>query len=155
MPEKLYSLAYFSRNTMVGTRQQLRAGIEQILASSRRNNASYGVTGALLFGDGCFAQVLEGRREDVETLFEAILHDPRHRDVTVMDMHPVEQRSFGQWAMAFGGVDGLSYDPGIRCAGTGSPDEVLATPAGRQLLAALREVVRRDDLARHEDLVAT
>jgi hypothetical protein len=155
MPETLYSLAYFSRNTIVGTREQVRANIEQILTSSRRNNASYGVTGALLFGDGCFAQVLEGRREDVETLFEAILHDPRHRDVTVMAMHAVAQRSFGQWAMAFGGVDGVSYDPGIRSAGTGAPDEVLATPAGRQLLAALRGVVQRDDRARHADLVAS
>ena len=90
MTEPLVSLAYFSRNALDGTPDEMQAAIAAILAAARRNNARHGVTGALLFSDGCFAQVLEGAREDVETVFETIQCDPRHKDVTIMHLHEVE-----------------------------------------------------------------
>jgi hypothetical protein len=151
----LFSLAYFSRNAIEGTASQMQADIARILASARRNNARHGVTGALLFSDGCFAQVLEGRREDVEAVFETIQCDPRHSDVTIMHLHEIDERSFGQWSMAFGGIDGVSADPRIDADGMGPVDGILAMQAGTNLLAALRSVVHRDDLARRDALSAT
>jgi hypothetical protein len=148
MSEPLISLAYFSRNSLEGSPEQLQEGIASILASARRNNALCGVTGALLFSDGCFAQVLEGRQEDVEAIFETIQCDIRHGEVTIMHAHPVEARSFGEWSMAFGGVEGISIDPRINADGMGPVDGILAMEAGVNLLAALRSVVRRDDLGR-------
>lgn len=154
MSEPLFSLAYFSRNAIEGTPSQVRSHIEEILSSARRNNGRNGVTGALLFSDGCFAQVLEGAREDIEAIFETIQCDPRHSDVTIMHLHPVEQRGFGAWSMAFAGIDGVSNDPRILADGMGPSDGILATPAGRNLLAALSSVVHRDDVARRDDIVA-
>jgi hypothetical protein len=154
MHDNLYSLAYFSRNAIEGDTVELHRQILQILASARRNNANCGVTGALLFSDGCFAQVLEGRRDDVEAIFEAIQCDPRHCDVTVMHLHEVAQRSFGAWNMAFGGIVGVSFDPQIDGDGMRDADGILATVAGQNLLLALRNVVHRDDLARRDALVA-
>ena len=48
----LFSLAYFSRNAINGTADEMQAAIATILASARRNNVRHGVTGALLFSDG-------------------------------------------------------------------------------------------------------
>ena len=148
MSESLISLAYFSRNALDGSPEQIQDGIASILTSARRNNVLRGVTGALLFSDGCFAQVLEGRQEDVEATFETIQCDIRHREVTIMHAHSVEARSFGAWSMAFGGVEGISIDPRIHADGMGPAEGILAMEAGVNLLAALRSIVRRDDLGR-------
>jgi hypothetical protein len=148
MSESLISLAYFSRNSLEGSPQQLQDAIADILVSARRNNSRRGVTGALIFSDGCFAQVLEGAQEDVEEVFEKIQCDIRHCEVTIMHAHPVEARSFGEWSMAFGGIEGVSIDPRIQADGMGPADGILATYAGVNLLAALRSVVHRDDLGR-------
>ena len=43
-----------------------------------------GVTGALIFNSGVFAQVLEGRRQIIEGDFERIQRDRRHADVHVL-----------------------------------------------------------------------
>jgi hypothetical protein len=151
MPTQLYSLAYFSRNSIEGSQEVIEANIANILQSARRKNAAVGVTGALLFSDGCFAQVLEGARADVELVFETIQCDPRHRDVTILHLHEIDHRSFGQWSMAFAGIDGVSVDPTPRTDGIATVSDILATQAGQSLLAALRNVVHRDDLARRDE----
>jgi hypothetical protein len=153
MTKPLYSLAYFSRNAIQGNADEMHSAIADILAAARRNNASRGITGALLFSDGCFAQVLEGAREDIELVFETIQCDPRHSDVTIMHLHEVDERSFGDWSMAFGGIDGVSVDPRINADGMGPVEGILALQAGQNLLAALRSVVHRDDLARRDELI--
>ena len=152
MTDTLYSLAYFSRNAIEGSGPEVQTQIAQILASARRNNAAHGVTGALLFSDGCFAQVLEGPRAEVEGIFEGIQCDPRHCDVTILHLHEVERRSFGEWSMAFGGIEGVSSDPQLQREGMCPADSILATVAGQNLLLALRNVVHRDDLARRDEL---
>jgi hypothetical protein len=152
MTQALYSLAYFSRNAIQGSEAEVQSAIADILGSARRNNVCHGVTGALLFSDGCFAQVLEGGRDEVEAIFETIQCDRRHSDVTIMHLHEIEERSFGDWSMAFGGIEGVSIDPRINAEGMGPVEGILALPAGINLLAALRSVVHRDDLARRDGL---
>lgn len=154
MTNPLFSLAYFSRNAVEGSGPEVQTQIAQILASARRNNARNGVTGALLFSDGCFAQVLEGQQCNVEAVFESIQCDHRHCDVTILHLHEVERRSFGEWSMAFGGIDGVSCDQQLLNEGMSPADGILATVAGQNLLLALRNVVYRDDLARRDEALA-
>ncbi len=151
MTTPLHSLAYFSRNRIQGTPPQVEAEIRKILASARRHNASHGITGALLFSDGCFAQVLEGELEAVEAIFESIQCDPRHNDVTVLHVHEVPERSFGEWSMAFAGIEGVSVDPRIGQEALDGADVLLTSEAGQALLASLRRIVHRDDMARRDE----
>jgi hypothetical protein len=72
---------------------------EQILASSKRNNAKVGVTGVLAFGAREFLQCLEGSREAVNATYNRILSDPRHQDVQLIDCREIDQRWFGEWGM--------------------------------------------------------
>lgn len=103
MTQDLHRLAYFSRNTIVGTSDLIGAEVQQILHVSRCNNVMVHVTGALLFNNSCFAQALEGPLDAVEQTFERIQRDPRHADVTVLELTPVTERAFPAWSMAFAG----------------------------------------------------
>src|SRR6478735_7693379 len=99
----LYRLVYASKNLLQGPEPDVMAAIRQILEASQRNNTAVGVTGALMFNGGAFAQVREGPRRGVEATFERIQRDLRHSDVTVLQCGPAESRGFANWSMAFVG----------------------------------------------------
>ena len=105
---QLHRVLYCSRNLIPGTPEAVAADIRSILAVSRRNNARDGITGGLLFSEGCFAQVLEGPLDAVEGAFERIQCDERHGDVTVLQSGPITARDFPDWSMAFAGPDAAS-----------------------------------------------
>jgi hypothetical protein len=101
--EGLYRLVYYSRNHIeIGT-DKFEGEVTNILARSRENNVRDGITGALLFNAGCFAQVLEGPLNSVETAFERIQQDERHGEVSLLALEPINSRSFPNWAMGFVG----------------------------------------------------
>lgn len=75
------------------------AALESILAKSRANNAARGITGILCVSDGAFAQVLEGGRGEVSRLLAAILGDPRHAHVEILQFEEISERRFGAWTM--------------------------------------------------------
>lgn len=103
MSEPIYRLVYYSRNHLIANSDNLAAELADILARSRVNNARDGITGALMFNAGCFAQVLEGPLEHVEAAFERIQQDERHGDVSLLTLGAVDVRSFPNWAMGFVG----------------------------------------------------
>ena len=103
MASDLYRLVYYSRNRIPGTPAEVAAEIDSILAASQRNNSGVGVTGALIFNAGIFAQVLEGTRRDIESTFERIQRDERHGEVQVLALEEVQGRGFPSWSMAFVG----------------------------------------------------
>ena len=104
MPDELHRLVYYSHNAITGDGAALATQITLILAKSQVNNQRVGVTGALMFNSGCFAQVLEGSRSAVEDVFERIQQDDRHGDVSVLGFDPVPARAFGNWSMGFVGA---------------------------------------------------
>ena len=99
----LQRLVYYSRNAIPGAERERRLEIAQILEASRANNRAAGVTGALMFNSGCFAQILEGPLAGIEAIFERIQRDPRHTDVLLLDLSPIAKRGFASWSMAFVG----------------------------------------------------
>lgn len=103
----LIQIVYVSRSTFtpVSAEQGIEPSVARILAQSRVNNARRGLVGALYFGDGCFFQCLEGRTEDVERLYAALLKDPRHTDLKVLMRRPIERTNFATWAMKYVPLD--------------------------------------------------
>lgn len=104
MSETLHRLVYYSRNKMDGSPELVLQEVRSILDISRINNEKVGVTGALLFNSGCFAQVLEGGQAAVEATFERIQRDERHGEVSLLSFGAVPERSFTNWSMAFVGA---------------------------------------------------
>jgi hypothetical protein len=77
-----------------------KPGNDEILRTSRRNNARDGLTG-LLYSDGKrFLQALEGPVEKVEAAYSRIKADPRHRAPVILSQRNVASREFGPWEMA-------------------------------------------------------
>ncbi|HET7314747.1 BLUF domain-containing protein [Salinisphaera sp.] len=104
MEDAIYRLAYVSHNGIDGDDRALHGEIEQILNVSRANNQSAGITGALMFNNGCFAQVLEGPHGPIQDTFERIQCDMRHHDVVILAFDPVGERRFSRWSMAYRGT---------------------------------------------------
>ncbi|MGX7744678.1 BLUF domain-containing protein [Rhodopseudomonas parapalustris] len=97
----LYRLLYVSENRIAGDVADVGREIETILNASRRHNHKLGITGALIFNCGFFAQVLEGPRDAVERIFAVIRKDPRHNKIQVITAAEVEAREFPDWTMAY------------------------------------------------------
>ena len=147
----LYRLIYCSRNVIardVSNASEagvLTAELRSILEAARRRNQLDEVSGALLFTNSGFAQVLEGHREVVERTFERITADPRHSDVTVLSFTPTEKRCFPNWAMGFCGQ--LKDDVADPLAGL-LPAHELSGPrgtTGSDVLRLLEKVVQTED----------
>lgn len=73
--------------------------LAQILRQSRANNGRSGVTGLLCTSGGLFIQVLEGGRTAVNTLYNRLVADPRHTEVTLLVYEEISERRFAGWAM--------------------------------------------------------
>ncbi len=138
---QIHRVLYCSRNLIPGASEAVAADIRSILATSRKNNARDGITGGLLFSEGCFAQVLEGPLDAIESAFERIQCDQRHSDVTVLHSGPIATRDFPDWSMAFTGRDAASN----LIAGVAMADAFAGqSDSGGKLLDMLKAVVVRE-----------
>ncbi len=139
---QLCRVLYCSQNYLAGMPETYSNNIQDILAASRKNNARDGVTGGLLFSEGCFAQVLEGSLVMVEGAFERIQCDQRHRRVTVLQSGSIAARDFPDWSMAFTEAD-VADNPlaGAMLSGAFSG----RSNAGDGLLSLMRKVIVRED----------
>ncbi|UQG56778.1 MULTISPECIES: BLUF domain-containing protein [unclassified Marinobacter] len=73
-------------------------GVYDIIRVAHNRNSEYNLTGALLFLDGYFVQVLEGEPFRVQERFAIIAADPRHEDVQLRQTSRVNTRMFtDQW----------------------------------------------------------
>ncbi|HQT76665.1 MAG: hypothetical protein B7Z80_21155 [Rhodospirillales bacterium 20-64-7] len=114
LSSSLYRLIYYSRNVIADRvpPAALPAEIEAIVEVSRRRNTAEQLTGCLLCSVSGFAQALEGGRDAVERTFDRIAADPRHADVMMISLIPVEKLSFPGCAMALAWhADSGSPDP--------------------------------------------
>ena len=95
------TLLYISRCTLPPTE-----GAEQIaelVAAARSRNAALNLTGALIWTGENFAQILEGPADALDAVMADIRQDARHTDITMLFTHPIQQRRFSDWRMAYCG----------------------------------------------------
>lgn len=97
----LYHWLYLSRTTRAWSQSDL----EKLVDVSWTRNTQDGVMGLLLYGNGHFIQLLEGRRQRLSLTFERIARDERHGQVEVLLDGPTARRAFGEWAMGLLNVD--------------------------------------------------
>lgn len=87
------------------------AVVEDILERSRINNPANGITGMLCYSGDVFIQVLEGGRDEVCELYNAIVRDGRHAQVRLLVFQEIRERKFCNWTM--GHVDLSKVNPGL------------------------------------------
>ncbi len=84
------------------------AVLDSILEQSARNNPRLGITGMLCFTNEVFVQVIEGGRDEVCEVFNAIVRDDRHLQVRLLDFEEISERRFGNWTMGQVNIDNIS-----------------------------------------------
>lgn len=85
--------------------------LDTILQQSRKNNPALGITGLLCVAEDLFIQVIEGGRDEVCDLYNAIVRDPRHQQVRLLSYEEITERQFGNWTM--GQVSLSKLNPGM------------------------------------------
>lgn len=111
-------------------------GLMRLLYHSYLRNTSAGVTGALIFENNRFGQVIEGPRTQIEDLWEKIQKDTRHKNIHLVESRPIAHRSFSQWTMVFQGSEEAAKNlPEIALA-----VEDANFPTEHPLLMALRDL---------------
>ncbi len=101
---------------------------EEILASSLRNNARTGITGFLHAEPDIFLQYIEGPGKFLWALYDMLLADDRHTDVTLLGTGFIQQRLFPDWRMGYAGPNIVSFlDFLAEATQTGSPEEATAS----------------------------
>ena len=86
---------------------------DTILEQSRSSNADAGITGMLCActESNSFLQAIEGGRTQVNAVYEHIVCDDRHSDVTLLAYEEIDERRFANWRM--GRVDLSRVNPGV------------------------------------------
>jgi diguanylate cyclase (GGDEF)-like protein len=91
----LYFLIYVSE----ATKPQSPQDMALLVAQSSIYNHSVAITGCLVYHDGCFMQLLEGPRDELDALFEKIARDARHRKLKLVIRAKASRRVFYDWNM--------------------------------------------------------
>ncbi|HEX9955551.1 MAG TPA: BLUF domain-containing protein [Allosphingosinicella sp.] len=116
--------------------------VTDIVNVARARNSRLSVTGALIFTEQSFAQVLEGPAAAVGELMASIERDPRHHRLSVLIDPLAAGRRFSDWSMAYSGPS-LYVERHIRplLDGELEPPEVEA--AAERLLRLIEELTLR------------
>ncbi len=99
----MYRIMYLSTATVKFSDEEL----EELLKVARRNNLKCGVTGLLIIKGRSFLQCLEGKKENVLSIFEKIKDDKRHDSIIRVIEENVEKRYFPSWSMGYKNINHL------------------------------------------------
>jgi hypothetical protein len=88
-------VVYISQATGTFTESELNDLVEV----SRRKNKKHGITGALLYLENAFIQVIEGEDAAIGQLLEELHTDIRHQNIAVLSDKLAQARNFQNWSM--------------------------------------------------------
>jgi hypothetical protein len=129
---QLIELTYVSEPTQ----EMSFLGLMRLLDHSYSRNTSMGFTGALIFENNHFGQVIEGPKAQIEDLWTKIQKDTRHRNIRLIDSKKISHRGFSNWSMVFQDSEAVAkHLPDVAVA-----VEDVNFPAEHPLLIALRDL---------------
>ena len=81
--------------------------LRDLAIKAEQNNCSLSISGLLILSGETFLQVLEGPSDSVNKLYQKILKDERHHDVTLISYEQIASRCFEDWSMRVVELDDL------------------------------------------------
>ena len=105
--QNLVSKTYLSKAIDVFSEHDLH----QLLIHCRRKNAAASVTGALLYHNGYFMQLIEGQLDAINAIYDRIQADPRHEVLSVLFEDEISARFFPDWTMGYRAAAGMPFEP--------------------------------------------
>jgi hypothetical protein len=124
--DQLIELSYVSQSA----NEMGILGLMNLLEDAVHKNKRNGITGVLFYDNRIFGQIIEGYPQHVELIWKGITADPRHKEIQVLDINPLQRRRFSNWSMKFYGSEEISqYVPelkmGLRDTSATLPSEIL------------------------------
>ena len=104
---KLYNLIYASTCTEKISFDEVKKLADKALIKNKEMK----VTGILFYSNNYFIQYLEGSQSKINTLYNTISKDPRHKDLTLLSYNLLAERKFPNWKM---GSFEIPNHPGIK-----------------------------------------
>jgi hypothetical protein len=137
-----FRLIYRSRNQIPSDSRKRTLG--DLFSEARSNNRSRRITGALMVSDDWFVQTLEGREDEVRSLYARIERDPRHDSFFVLEARPVDGRIFARWSMAEVSPDRAGQDTFLLAHKDGISPAASLRPTSEQesVLQVMRTAAR-------------
>jgi hypothetical protein len=143
----LSRLIYVSEPQLDTANGSIIAQLGSIMSASRRNNEAADITGALVYDESWFLQVLEGERHSIWQTFTRINEDERHGGCLLVEMVDTDHRLFGNWWMGLATRDAVTasaflpyLDRGVLRADAMSGRDVLALMTAVAKLGLNREM---------------
>jgi hypothetical protein len=93
----MHQLIYLSQATRPISAKALTCLVDQAWQANARQH----LTGALVYSNKRFIQLLEGEQAALEAAYARISQDPRHQHLFKIAHHPIAARSFTGWPLAF------------------------------------------------------
>jgi hypothetical protein len=88
-------VVYISQATSTFTESELN----ELIEVSRRNNKKHSITGAMLYLENSFIQVIEGKDAAISYLLHTLRADTRHLDIRILSDKLAQVRNFQNWSM--------------------------------------------------------
>ena len=143
--EQLIELSYVSQATNDMGILSLMNLLEDAVHKNKRND----ITGVLFYDNYIFGQIIEGYPQQIELIWMSITADPRHKEIQILDINPLQKRRFSNWSMKFYGSDEISqYVPELKM---GLRDGSASLPS--EILTLMRSVSNQNDEALMQDKV--
>ncbi|SON54471.1 Sensors of blue-light using FAD [Hartmannibacter diazotrophicus] len=99
----LTRFTFYSENAVKNSNISSADHIKNILVTCSRNTLASGLSGALIFNDRHFVQVMEGERSMLTRSVLNIIKDERSRDVVLVKAAPISVRRFPGWTVGYAG----------------------------------------------------
>lgn len=141
----LVRLLYASRAAAAAS----AAMLDGILEQSRKNNPALGITGLLCVSGDVFIQLLEGGRDEVCELYNAIVRDDRHQQVRLLSYEEIAERRFGAWTM--GQVNIAKINPSLLLKYFKRPELDPFDCSGQATMALLHDLVATASIVNRGD----
>ena len=110
--DALIRLVYVSKITIKSRLQpSVFDDIEEVANTFNKEND---ITGTLCYGNGAFLQCLEGSKHVIIELVDRIAKDIRHKEVRILLVKPIKERSFFKWSMRMVFLERWLWSPGTK-----------------------------------------
>lgn len=100
----MYRVMYMSVSTKDFSDEEL----ERLLVNAEKSNRERNVTGLLIIKGRTFLQCIEGKKEDVEFIYNKIQNDDRHKDIIDLIQEDARERYFPNWSMGYKNIKNLT-----------------------------------------------
>jgi hypothetical protein len=138
----LHRIVFYSSNETSFSSSSMRDFVRNVLESCSRHEALAGLTGALLFNEHFFLQVMEGDKVAISQRMWRLAQDERHSLMVILAAGAIPRRAFLTWSVGYAGRSDeldklyLRYGPAPKF----DPTHMIATSA----VDMVEEFVRAD-----------